>query len=545
MSKTVSYANVHLSYTADAAGLRQAKADMAAMNRVINQTKTDTQKYEEHVQKLDRLLANGKITQEQYNQGLEAARKKYIQTNQEVKKAADFQNQYNKALANTKSRLAIQPPTATAQPIKQDMTIFGINPATIAFAAATAASVSEAKKSVAAFGELESTLVTLEVVYGDAKRAAQDFATMRRMAAVSPLEARDFTRAAQVMAQYGVSIEQIIPTLDRISEVAAGNSERMFSLSLAFGQVAANGRLMGQEVLQMVNAGFNPLAEIARTTGRDMRDLRKDMENGLITFEMVANAFRTATDEGGRFSGMNEKLATTVTARFAQIRDEVTKTREAFGELVAAMIPFDATQTGLQGLSFFVSRMKNDFMNMNAAEASMRIMRARRLSDVSFDDMATILGLPGSKGGPSAQEEAARAQNLLGKQLANAANLLPESLKAASEKFVQAFAEFDQLARAGADQATKADVKRRAEAEAERKRKLEREMSDRKFTAELPKLATFGSVEAFGLMSEMAQRKADMQLEQLKKNEEIAVKQVNLLTTIKDNTGKPQMGIVR
>jgi len=115
MTKTVSYANVHLTYTADAAGLRQAKADMAAMNRVINQTKTDTQKYEEHVQKLDRLLANGKITQEQYNRGLEAARKKYLETNKEVAKAIDYQKQYNTALANNKARLAATPTTAKAQ----------------------------------------------------------------------------------------------------------------------------------------------------------------------------------------------------------------------------------------------------------------------------------------------------------------------------------------------------------------------------------------------------------------------------------------------
>ena len=99
MTKTVSYTNVHLTYTADLAGLRQAKSDMAAMNRVINQTKTDTQKYEEHVQKLDRLLANGKISQEQYNRALDAAKTKFMGAAQSAKSYASTLSQLGGPMA--------------------------------------------------------------------------------------------------------------------------------------------------------------------------------------------------------------------------------------------------------------------------------------------------------------------------------------------------------------------------------------------------------------------------------------------------------------
>jgi hypothetical protein len=46
-------------------------------------------------------------------------------------------------------------------------------------------------------------------------------------------------------------------------------------------------------------------------------------------------------------------------------------------------------------------------------------------------------------------------------------------------------------------------------------------------------------------MNDLAQRKADMQLQKLQEQKDIAVKQVELLTTIKDNTAKPQMGMVK
>ncbi len=546
MTKTVSYANVHLTYTADAAGLRQAKADMAAMNRVINQTKTDTERYEEHVLKLDRLLANGRITQEEYNKGLEAARKKYLETNKEVAKAIDYQKQYNTALANNKARLAAAPTTAKPT-TAEGATFFGLTPATIAFSAAAAKGTYETRQSIQAFADLESTLVTLQVVYGDAKRASQDFATMRQMAAVSPLEARDFTRSAQIMAQYGVAVDEIIPRLSSISEVAAGNSDRMYYLSLAFGQVAAAGRLTAQEVLQMVNAGFNPLAEISRTTGRSMRDLRDDMANGLITYEMVAKAFDTATGAGGRFEGMNEKLATTVSAKQAQIRDEVTKTKEAFGELFAAMIPFETQKGFFQFMQFMAEGFKNGDAQMNRAEAAARMFGAKGIGDISIQDMQTMLGVRGGKGVPpsvQAAEEAKKSTNALGRSIANFTNSLSDSIGSAATAYANAFSQFEGIAKEGSKSAVEASVKQRAAAEEKRKRELE-SIKKQTYTAELPRLATFGSVEAFNLMSEMAQRKADLQLEQLRKNEEIAVKQVDLLTTIKDNTGKPQMGIVK
>jgi K+-transporting ATPase c subunit len=85
------------------------------------------------------------------------------------------------------------------------------------------------------------------------------------------------------------------------------------------------------------------------------------------------------------------------------------------------------------------------------------------------------------------------------------------------------------------------NIKKRAAEEEERKKQLQ----SKTYTAELPGLAEYGSREAFGLMNDLAQRKADMQLQKLQEQKDIAVKQVELLTTIKDNTAKPQMGMVK
>jgi len=101
--------------------------------------------------------------------------------------------------------------------------------------------------------------------------------------------------------------------------------------ALAFAQTPAAGRLMGQEVLQFVNAGFNPLQIISEKTGRSMKDLKKDMENGAISADMVSEAFKIATSQGGLFFGALEKGSQTTSGKFAKLKDSFDQLKVAFG----------------------------------------------------------------------------------------------------------------------------------------------------------------------------------------------------------------------
>ncbi|TAE87609.1 MAG: hypothetical protein EAZ81_13840 [Verrucomicrobia bacterium] len=116
-----------------------------------------------------------------------------------------------------------------------------------------------------------------------------------------------------------------------LGDVSMGNAERFSSLATAFAQTTAAGRLMGQEVLQFVNAGFNPLAQIAKDTGRSMADLKKEMEDGKISVDMVRQAFVKATSEGGLFFKAIDKGSATTSAKINQAGAAVTQLQVAFG----------------------------------------------------------------------------------------------------------------------------------------------------------------------------------------------------------------------
>jgi tape measure domain-containing protein len=179
----------------------------------------------------------------------------------------------------------------------------------------------QASMSLAA--SAESNKISLEVLTGSIGKANYLFEEFIQLDRSSPLSRSDFSRSAQTLIGYGLAAESTIPALRALSEVSIGNADRFQSLSLAYGQVAANGRLMGQEVLQMVNAGFNPLQEISRTTGTSMLELKKQMEAGAISAEMVEGAFKSATSEGGRFYDMNERLKNSAAGQYAKMKSDV------------------------------------------------------------------------------------------------------------------------------------------------------------------------------------------------------------------------------
>lgn len=217
-----------------------------------------------------------------------------------------------------------------------------------------------AKDSVAAYMDLRQALIKLEVVLGSSSRAMMAFSELRQIAVATNQTSDAVIRGAVTMAQFGVSANELGPAMRRISEISAGNAERLQSLAIAYGQVAAAGRLTGQETLQFVNAGFSPLAEIARTTGRSMADLRIAMEKGEISVQMVSDAFKSATEQGGRFFGMADKMSEELTGKVNRLTNEFTKLKEELGSFAEA--------AGLQSLTTLLRDMTADIKYLRSGQ---------------------------------------------------------------------------------------------------------------------------------------------------------------------------------
>jgi tape measure domain-containing protein len=178
---------------------------------------------------------------------------------------------------------------------------------------------------------MESLTAQFEVLTKSASKAADLIKSFRDEATKSPLSVEDYAQAGKTLMAFGIAADSTLPILKTLGDVSMGNAERFGSLATAFAQTQAAGRLMGQEVLQFVNAGFNPLQEISRKTGRSMIELKKAMEDGAISADMVTDAFKSATAQGGLFYGALDKGAATTEGKIAKLGDSIMGIKVAFG----------------------------------------------------------------------------------------------------------------------------------------------------------------------------------------------------------------------
>lgn len=179
--------------------------------------------------------------------------------------------------------------------------------------------------------EIERLQVSFKTLAG-AEVGGQLFEDIKQYATSTPLLLNDLASAAQTMLGFGIEAGKILPNLKAIGDISMGDSQRLQSLALSFSQMTATGKLMGQDLLQMINAGFNPLAEISRKTGKSIGDLKDEMEKGAISADMVREAFISATSEGGKFNGMLEAQSKTISGAYSNLQGAIDDAFNRIGE---------------------------------------------------------------------------------------------------------------------------------------------------------------------------------------------------------------------
>lgn len=181
-------------------------------------------------------------------------------------------------------------------------------------------------------GEMQMMEKSFEVLLQSKSKAMQMIAEIKQLAIDSPLEMPQVSGAVQTLLGFGVSAEKVMGIVGQLSDVSMGNADQFRSLALVYAQTQSAGKLMGQDLLQMINAGFNPLQVISEQTGKSIAQLKDEMSKGAISAEMVANAFAAVTSEGGKFYQMTQKQAEGIVGLQATFEDAITNQMNRFGE---------------------------------------------------------------------------------------------------------------------------------------------------------------------------------------------------------------------
>lgn len=200
----------------------------------------------------------------------------------------------------------------------------------IAFSAQQA--IQFVQKLVSVRSEIQSLEVSFRTLLGSQEKATALMREMNEFAAATPLMIDDLAKGAQTMLGFNVNPDEVMPMLKAIGDISMGDAQKFQALTLSFSQMQSVGKLMGQDLLQMINAGFSPLAVMADKTGKSIGELKEEMSAGAISAEMVKQAFLDATSEGGQFFGMLDGQSNTIKGALGALSGAITDMFNSIGE---------------------------------------------------------------------------------------------------------------------------------------------------------------------------------------------------------------------
>lgn len=190
--------------------------------------------------------------------------------------------------------------------------------------------------------EMEQYTTSLEVMLGSASKASAMIENMREFAAKTPLTLENVISGGSLLMSYGVDESNLIDTMTKLGDLASGNAEKMDRITLAYGQMLAKGKVTGEELMQMTEAGVPLQTALAESIGVTGEEFSKMVSKGEVGIDDLNKAITGLTTGDGKFAGMMEKQSQTMQGMLSTLQDNISEFLRkmgegAFGEVKSAL----------------------------------------------------------------------------------------------------------------------------------------------------------------------------------------------------------------
>lgn len=190
--------------------------------------------------------------------------------------------------------------------------------------------------------EMEQYTTSLEVMLGSASKASAMIEKMRDFAAKTPLTLENVISGGSLLMSYGVDESNLIDTMTKLGDLARGNAEKMDRITLAYGRMLAKGKVTGEELMQMTEAGVPLQTALAESIGVTGEEFSKMVSAGKVGIDDLNKAITGLTTGNGKFAGMMEKQSQTMHGMLSTLLDNLSEFMRkmgegAFGEVKSAL----------------------------------------------------------------------------------------------------------------------------------------------------------------------------------------------------------------
>ena len=192
---------------------------------------------------------------------------------------------------------------------------------TAAIGAASTAIVALGKIGLDYNSQMEQYTTNFTTMLGSQEAAVQKVEELKKFAASTPLSMDDLAKGTQTLLAFGVESENSTGILRQLGDIALGDADKMQRLSTAFGKATAAGKVTGDTVQQMIDAGWNPLIQISQSAGETMEEKRRRRSAGATAGGELPAAMEAVATGTGQFAGGMEAASHTTQGLISTLQD--------------------------------------------------------------------------------------------------------------------------------------------------------------------------------------------------------------------------------
>lgn len=190
--------------------------------------------------------------------------------------------------------------------------------------------------------DYETLRQSMDILNGSAEEGARNFERLKEFSARTPFQLKDLASAQNMLQGFGQSADDAFESVSMIGDIAAVTGADINGIGIAFGQAAAEGKLMTRDIRQLINQGVPAIKLLANTMGVAQSEIFDLASQGEISFDILQKAFRQATSEGGMFADGMEKQSKTIAGLFSTLRDNVSIALGDIGTEISETINLEA-----------------------------------------------------------------------------------------------------------------------------------------------------------------------------------------------------------
>ncbi len=208
--------------------------------------------------------------------------------------------------------------------------------------------------SLRSAANLEALQTRFESLTGSITKAQTVTKQLTKFAADTPFDLLDVGNAGAQLLAAGFAIEDMIPNLKILGDVAAGAGTNLQDMVPLYTEIALKGKAFTQDLRQFATRGIPIVAVLAKHLGKSEENIFDLASKGKITFPLIQKALESMTREGGLFANQMEKQSKTLGGLFSAALDAWNISSGVLGEAIAEA-------TNLKAVLQDVIRWANEF----------------------------------------------------------------------------------------------------------------------------------------------------------------------------------------